>query len=153
LAKDPLATAEAVDLGRVKQRHAQLDGPRDDELGVPFGVLPAVAPFPGAELPSAEADLGDLDGRCFGIQIAHEPSIPRRTEARDAKRASTGAASNPSRDGGSRRTASASEQPTRGATRAETEAATRSERQRAKLGAIKRAAGARAKREDLTGRA
>jgi hypothetical protein len=58
-ADDALAPAEPVDLGRVDQRHAEVERTPDDPPGLRTGVLAAVPPLTGAELPGAKADLRD----------------------------------------------------------------------------------------------
>ena len=59
LAEDPLAAAEAVDLGGVEQRDAELAGAPDDVARGPVGVRVAVAPLARAELPGAQPDPAD----------------------------------------------------------------------------------------------
>src|SRR5207253_7601630 len=58
-AEDSLAAPEPVDLGGVEERDAELERPPYDRCGVAPGVVAAVAPLARAELPRAEADLGD----------------------------------------------------------------------------------------------
>ena len=67
-AEDPLGPAEGIGLGRVEQRDPHLEGLLDDPAGVVLGVVPAVAPLPGAELPGPETD-----GRHPGPADLHVP--------------------------------------------------------------------------------
>jgi hypothetical protein len=70
-AEDPLAAAEAVDLRGVEQGHAQLQRAAHDGVRLLPGVVPAVAPLPGTELPGAQSDPGNR-GRGAGAQVTHE---------------------------------------------------------------------------------
>jgi len=58
-AEDVLAPAEAVDLGRVEQGHAEGQRTLDDVGGRAGRVAAAVAPLAGAELPGAQSDSAD----------------------------------------------------------------------------------------------
>ena len=81
LAQDPLAAAEPVDLGGVEEGHAQVQGAPHDRVRLLLGVRVPVSPLPGAELPGAQADLGNLLGGAGG-QIAHGPSLRHAAAAR-----------------------------------------------------------------------
>jgi hypothetical protein len=77
--EEALAAAVAVDLGGIEESDAQLQRAADDCRRFPSRVAFAVAPLAGAELPGAQADLGDLLGR-VDVQVAHEYSLrPRPT--------------------------------------------------------------------------
>jgi hypothetical protein len=69
-AQDALAPAQPVDLRRVEQRHAEVDGPMHNRIGIPLSVSVAVTPFPGAELPRPQPNLGNLR-RGVHVQVAH----------------------------------------------------------------------------------
>jgi len=73
LAQDPLAAAETVELGRVEQGHAQLQGPAHDGVCLLLGVGRPVAPVPGAELPGAQPDPGNLH-ISVDVQKPHDSS-------------------------------------------------------------------------------
>ena len=70
-AEDLLAAPETIDLGGVEQGDAELEGPADDGAGALLGIWLAVSPFPGAELPGAQPDLGNPGGR-VDVEIAHD---------------------------------------------------------------------------------
>ena len=74
LAQDPLAAPETVDLGGVEERDPQLECAADDRVRDLLGVLVAVSPVPGPELPGAQPDLGNLPGGA-DVQITHGSSV------------------------------------------------------------------------------
>src|SRR5207247_5582892 len=73
LAQDPLAAPETVDLGGVEERDPQLECAADDRVRDLLGVLVAVSPIPGPELPGTQPDLGNFPGGA-DIQITHGSS-------------------------------------------------------------------------------
>ena len=66
----PLRLAEAVDLGRVDESDAQVEGPVDDLDGVLLQVLLAVPPLHRPELPAPQPDGRDLDPT--DLYVAHD---------------------------------------------------------------------------------
>jgi len=55
--KDLLRAARRVGLGCVEEIDSQLEGTLDDGVGFANRIILAVAPLPGAELPSTQSDL------------------------------------------------------------------------------------------------
>ena len=71
---DPLRLAKAVDLGGVDHVHPEIEGSVHDVDGGRVGVVLAVGPFPGAELPRADSDGRQVLAR--NVYIAHAFILP-----------------------------------------------------------------------------